>query len=48
MFERVKSRLTYGNVMSTVAVFIALGGTSYALSLPRDSVGSGVSMTRWK
>jgi hypothetical protein len=28
-------------VMSTVAVFIALGGTSYALTLPRNSVGSG-------
>src|SRR3954451_12012039 len=33
-------RFTYGNVMATVAVFIALGGTSYALTLPRNSVGS--------
>jgi len=26
----MKQRLTYGNVMATVAVFVALGGTSYA------------------
>lgn len=32
--------LTYANVMSTVSVFIALGGTSYAVaSLPKNSVG---------
>ncbi len=41
MLHRVRSRLTYANVMSTVGVFIALGGTSYAaLTLPRNSVGS--------
>lgn len=34
-------RLGYANVMSTIAVFIALGGTSYAVSrLPRNSVGN--------
>ena len=33
--------LSYSNVMSTVGVFIALGGTSYAISqLPRNSVAS--------
>jgi hypothetical protein len=31
--------VTYANVMSTLAVFVALGGTSYALTLPRNSVG---------
>ena len=36
----VRGRLSYANVMATVAVFIALGGTSYALTLPRNSVGS--------
>ena len=37
----MKPRLTYANVMSTIAVFIALGGTSYAVTqLPRNSVGS--------
>lgn len=34
-------RPTYANVMSTVAVFIALGGTSYAVTkLPKGSVGA--------
>jgi hypothetical protein len=38
---RVRSRLTYANVMATVAVFIALGGASYAaIKLPRNSVGA--------
>ena len=30
MFRSLCSRLTYANVMSTLAVFIALGGSSYA------------------
>jgi hypothetical protein len=30
MMKRVRSRLTYANVMATIAVFIALGGTVYA------------------
>ena len=34
-----RTYLTYSNVMATIAVVVALGGTSYAaLSLPRDSV----------
>lgn len=34
-------RLSYANVTSTVALFIALGGTSYAVTqLPRNSVGN--------
>jgi len=38
--SRLRSHLSYANVMATVAVFIALGGTSYAVSqLPRNSVG---------
>jgi hypothetical protein len=36
-----RQRLSYANVMATLAAFIALGGTSYALTLPRNSVGSG-------
>lgn len=33
-------RLTYANVMSTTAVFLALGGVSYAATaLPKNSVG---------
>ena len=34
-----RMRLNYSNVMSTLAVFVALGGTSYAVTLPRNSVG---------
>lgn len=41
MLPRILKRLTYSNVLATAAVFIALGGTSYAvLDLPRNSVGS--------
>lgn len=37
----LRRRLTYANVMSTIAVFIALGGASYAaLEIPKDSVGT--------
>jgi len=35
----MRDRLSYANVMATIAVFLALGGTSYALTLPRNSVG---------
>ena len=30
VFSRIRNRLSYANVMSTLAVFIALGGSSYA------------------
>jgi hypothetical protein len=37
----MRSHLSYANVMATIAVFIALGGTSYAVAtLPRNSVGA--------
>src|SRR3954447_17095989 len=37
----LRSRLTYANVMASLAVFVALGGTSYAVTqLPRNSVGA--------
>lgn len=37
----VLNRLTYANVVSTIAISIALGGTSYAaITLPPDSVGA--------
>jgi hypothetical protein len=36
-----RKRLTFANVMSVIAVFIALGGVSYAaLRLPKNSVGT--------
>src|SRR3954471_12214522 len=41
MSRKLRSRLTFANVMSCVAVFIALGGTGYAaVKLPKNSVGS--------
>jgi len=37
----LRDKLTYANVMATVAVFIAIGGTSYAaITLPVNSVGA--------
>ena len=36
---RLRSRLTYANAMSTIAVFVALGGGAYAVTVPRNSVG---------
>jgi hypothetical protein len=37
----IRARLSYANVVATMAVFLALGGASYAaVSLPRGSVGS--------
>jgi hypothetical protein len=41
MLSRIRSRLTFANTMSLIAVFIALGGTGYAaVNLPRNSVGN--------
>lgn len=41
MLSRLRARLTYANVIATLALFIALGGTGYAaLKLPKNSVGS--------
>src|SRR5262249_16407884 len=40
LMRRIREHLTYANVCASLALFIALGGTSYAaFSLPRDSVG---------
>jgi hypothetical protein len=36
----MRGRISYPNVMATVAVFIALGGGAYAVSLPDGSVTS--------
>ena len=41
LLSRVRARLSYANLTATLALFIALGGTTYAAtSLPRNSVGS--------
>jgi hypothetical protein len=37
----IRDRLSYANVTASLALFLALGGTSYALAtLPRNSVGA--------
>lgn len=36
--QALRTRLTYANAMSTAAVFIALGGGAYALTLPANSI----------
>jgi hypothetical protein len=35
----IRKRLSYANVMATLAFFLALSGGAYALSVPRNSVG---------
>ena len=41
VMSALRSHLSYANAMASVAVFVALGGASYAaVSLPRDSVGT--------
>lgn len=41
MLGRLSQRLTYANVTATLALFIALGGASYAaVQIPRNSVGA--------
>jgi hypothetical protein len=40
MLSRARKRLTFANTTSTLALFVALGGTSYAaITLPSNSVG---------
>ena len=39
--RRLHEHISYANVMATLAVFIALGGSAYAVAqLPRNSVGA--------
>jgi hypothetical protein len=41
MFKRIRSNLTYANVMVTILMFIVLGGGAYAaFKLPKNTVGS--------
>jgi hypothetical protein len=41
MPRRIRARLTYANVVATLALFAALGGGAYAAAtLPRNSVGA--------
>src|SRR5258705_2505353 len=39
--RRLRKQMTYANVMSSIAVFVVLGGGAYAATtLPKNSVGS--------
>jgi hypothetical protein len=41
VIQRCRQQLTFANVIAVLALFIALGGTSYAISrLPKNSVGT--------
>ena len=41
MRKRLRARLTYANVIATLALFLALGGgAAYAASLGKNSVGT--------
>jgi hypothetical protein len=39
MISNLRSKLSYSNVIATIALFIALGGAAVAAGLPRHSVG---------
>lgn len=39
LLSRARAHLTFANVTAATALFIALGGTGYALTIPRNSVG---------
>ena len=39
--KQLRQRLTFANVVSCIALFVALGGVSYAATqLPKNSVGA--------
>jgi hypothetical protein len=39
--RRIRSKVTYANVVATLALFVALGGSAYAATqLPKNSVGT--------
>jgi hypothetical protein len=40
MRKRLRPKLTYSNVIASIALFIALGGAAVAAGLPKNSVGS--------
>ena len=39
LISGLRSRLTYANVISSIALFVALSGGAYALSVPKNSIG---------
>ena len=39
MRAKLRPHLTFANIVSSIALFVALGGGAYAVSIPRNSVG---------
>ena len=40
MLKRIRTHASFANLTAVIAVFVAVGGTSYAaITLPRNSVG---------
>lgn len=39
MIQRLRQKLTYSNVIASIALFVALGGAAVAAGLPKNSVG---------
>jgi hypothetical protein len=40
MLARVRSHLSFANVVSLLALFVALSGGAYALTIPKNSIGA--------
>lgn len=40
MLESLRARLSFANVTAAIALFVALGGGAYAVSIPNHSVGT--------
>ncbi len=40
MGKRLRAKLTYSNVIASIALFVALGGAAVAAGLPKNSVGT--------
>ena len=38
--QRIRDRLSYANVIATLALFLALGGAAYAINIPNNSIDS--------
>ena len=39
MAHRIRGHLSFANVTSLMALVFAMGGTGYALTIPRNSIG---------
>jgi hypothetical protein len=47
MLAAIRSRLTFANVVSLMALFVALSGSAYALTIPRNGVGAKQLLEDW-